>query len=372
MIQLNHIASLFKLLSCFCLLSLYHITNSIGKPLQKGPIFAAIAVDAKNASVLYQHNARINTPPASLTKLMTLLMLFDALEQKKLTLTQKVPISKRSSGQPPCKLGLHPSSNITVKELILSLVTKSANDSACAAAELLAGSEVNFAKHMTFRAKEFGMKQTTFKNASGLPASGQITTAEDMAVLGLITLKHYKKYFHFFETRQFCYHKKCHVNHNYRLLSNKKFRFNGIKTGYTNLSKFNVISSHKNKHNQEIIIVILGGTSPTSRDKKVIEIASKIEQRSQLLSSPSTHTPTPKGTLSLSVGCYASKIRAESALAHAINHTHSRKSISSSIRKIQQKGRTLYQAVLSQLTEEDVNHITGVLSYFHIPCQRIK
>lgn len=356
-----------KILTLFIIGPILTISATIGKP--PASVYAVIAVDTKDASILYQHNAQIKTPPASLTKLMTLLMVFDALDQKRIKLTDCIPVSKRAVGQAPCKLGMHTSTKLTVQDVIFGLITKSANDAACAVAEFLAGSESNFARHMTKRAADFGMKNTVFKNASGLPATGQITTAEDMAILGLITHKHYKRHFHVFKTPRFCFQKKCHINHNYRLLSSNKFYFHGIKTGYTNKSRFNVISSHTNKHKQDIIIVVLGGASPALRDKKVLEIAAKIEHSPYKIANPSR---APNNTHNLSLGCYASKLRAENVLKQALSYIKTKSPPKTSTRKIQSNGRTLYQAVLVSVSEEDQQHISGVLSYFHIPCEKTK
>jgi len=382
-----------------CLIILNAVSYAKPLPQKNKPVYAAIAVDAEDGKVLYQQNANTITPPASLTKIMTLLMLFDSLEQGKIRLTDMIPVSKHAASQQPGKLGLSPGSRISIQNVILALVTKSANDAASVAAEFLGGNEHVFAKYMTQRARQFGMKQTTFKNASGLPAVGQLTTARDMAILGLITQKHYKKYFHLFGVREFCYNNVCHVNHNYRLLSQKRLKFDGIKTGYVNASGFNVIASHKDTNGKRIIVVVMGGPTSAWRDKRVVEIVQRTKAYttqgsitqaathtipSHLITSPSltaaqqdtglstdmnitsiSSVPNSK-KYSLLLGYYGSQLRAETVAKQALMEAKLDDKRMISTKRIRIGGRYLYQASIDMLSKQQVDHASAVLSYRNI------
>lgn len=368
----------------------------------KKPVYAALAVDAETGQILYQYNADTTTPPASLTKIMTLLIIFDALEQGKLKLTDMLPISRHAASQLPCKLGLRAGGFISVEHIILGCVTKSANDAAVVAAEFLAGSEAAFAEYMTKRARQFGMMNTTFKTASGMPAAGQITTAKDMALLGIVAKKHYQKYFHLFNTREFCYNQACHINHNYRLLSQKHLKFDGIKTGFVNASGFNVIGSYTNANGKKIIIVLLGGPTPAWRDKRVVEIAQRLntlpaQQYIAQQKQPSTEAEQPQptavsdastdvacdttsedaqpqpektvetmGKFSLLLGYYGSKLRAETVAKQALAHAKLGLSKPVSTKRIRMGGRYLYQASIDKLTKEQVDKAASTLKKFNI------
>lgn len=384
---------IFILYSTAILLSpSYAKANSCNKP-----VYAALAVDADTGQILYQYNADTTTPPASLTKIMTLLIIFDALEQGKLKLTDMLPISRHAANQLPCKLGLRAGGFISVEQIILACVTKSANDASVVAAEFLAGSETAFAQYMTKRAREFGMLNTTFKTASGMPAAGQITTAKDMALLGIIAKKHYQKYFHLFNTREFCYNQACHINHNYRLLSQKHLKFDGIKTGFVNASGFNVIGSYTNPNGRKIIIVLLGGPTPAWRDKRVVEIAQRLntlpaqayiaqqkpnstlenQPRTTLVSEASDtpleeETPLSKKTVenegkySLLLGYYGSKLRAETIAKQALTQSKLGLNRPVSTKRIRIGGRYLYQASIEKLTKQQVDQAVSILKTFNI------
>ncbi len=227
---------------------------------------AAIVVDAKTGKTLYAESADAKRYPASLTKMMTLYLLFDALESGKTKLTSNIVFSAHASAQAPSKLGLKPGQTIKVRDAILALVTKSANDVAVAIGEHLGGTETAFARDMTRKARALGMKSTTFRNASGLPNSGQVTTARDLAILGRALQEHHPKYYSYFSTPSFVWKGKRIGNHN-RLLG----RINGvdgIKTGYTRASGFNLVTSVK-RGGRQVVAVVLGGESGSSRDKKM-------------------------------------------------------------------------------------------------------
>lgn len=224
--------------------------------------YASIIIDAATGRVLQETNADVTRYPASLTKMMTLYLLFEAIEKGVVTLDERLPISDHAASQPPSKLGLRPGQGISVENAILALVTKSANDVAAAVAEHLGGTESRFAWAMTAKAREIGMYQTSFANASGLPDPDQITTARDMAILGLALLKDYPQYYHYFSTDRFYYGGLVHANHN-RLLG-LYYGLDGIKTGYTASAGFNLAASAV-RDGRRFIGVVLGARSPTDR-----------------------------------------------------------------------------------------------------------
>ncbi|HIP77618.1 MAG TPA: D-alanyl-D-alanine carboxypeptidase, partial [Kiloniellaceae bacterium] len=192
--------------------------------------YASIVVDADTGQVLHAVNADTRNYPASLTKMMTLYMVFDALENGKLRLDQQLPVSKRAAGMPPSKIGLKRGETISVRNAILALVTKSANDVAVVVAEALAGKETTFAQVMTKRARSLGMSRTTFRNASGLPNRGQKSTARDMSRLAKALMSDFPQHYHFFAVSKFSYKGRTYRSHNKLLRSYKGT--DGIKTGY--------------------------------------------------------------------------------------------------------------------------------------------
>ena len=226
-------------------------------------------MDAATGAVLYEDDADALRYPASLTKIMTLYLLFEAVDAKRVTLETRFPVSVRASNQDPTKLGLKPGETISVREIILGLVTKSANDAAVVAAEGLAGSEPAFAAKMTDKARQLGMSSTLFRNASGLPDRQQKTTARDLAVLARAMLKNYPHHYHFFDTPSFTYNGITHANHN--RLNNWYAGADGLKTGYIRASGFNLVTSAK-RDNRRLIGVVMGGISPGSRDQEMARL----------------------------------------------------------------------------------------------------
>ena len=226
--------------------------------------YASLVLDVDSAQVLHSVNADTRNYPASLTKMMTLYLVFDALEDGRLDLDQRLAISARAARQPASRLGLGRGRTITVEDAILALVTKSANDAATVLAESLAGSETRFALVMTAKARKLGMSRTTFRNASGLPHRGQLSTARDMAVLAGALLRDHPHYYHYFSTERFTYGGVTHTNHN-GLLDTYEGT-DGIKTGYIRASGFNLVASVK-RGGRRLIGVIFGGRSPNSRNR---------------------------------------------------------------------------------------------------------
>ncbi|HWJ76245.1 MAG TPA: SPOR domain-containing protein [Kaistia sp.] len=228
---------------------------------------SAIVVDGKTGKVLYQSDPDGLRHPASLTKMMTLYILFSELESGKINLNTRLKVSTYASQQAPTKLGLRPGSTIAVRDAMLGLITRSANDAAVVIAENLGGSESAFAKRMTATARSLGMSRTTFLNANGLPNPNQWTTARDMVTLGRALQQRYPTYYRYFSTRSFVYNGKTIGNHN-RLLG-KVEGVDGIKTGYTNASGFNIVSSVK-RDDRYIVASVMGGGSAASRDKQMV------------------------------------------------------------------------------------------------------
>jgi D-alanyl-D-alanine carboxypeptidase len=231
---------------------------------------AAFMVDAKTGVVLHNDNADEPRFPASITKVMTLYMLFEQLEAGKFKLSSPLSVSAEAAAQPPTKIGLRAGGTITVEEAIRALVTKSANDAAVTIAENISGGdEEDFAAMMTKKARSIGMKNTTFRNASGLPDPAQRTTARDLVTLGRAIQDRFPKYYKYFSTYSFAYRGVSHRNHN-KLLG-RFHGVDGIKTGYTRASGFNLLSSVK-RGERSIVAVVLGGTSGGSRDAKMRSI----------------------------------------------------------------------------------------------------
>jgi D-alanyl-D-alanine carboxypeptidase len=230
---------------------------------------AEIVVDHKTGKVLYSSNADAQRYPASLTKMMTLYMLFEAIEGGKVKLDSKITMSAFAAGQPPSKLGIKAGGTITVRDAILALVTRSANDVATAVAERLSGSEKAFAQAMTTRARQIGMTRTTFRNAHGLPNSAQVTTARDMATLGRALQDHFPQYFSYFATPSFVWKGTRIGNHN-RLLGRVE-GVTGIKTGYTRASGFNLVTSVE-RGGRQIVAVVIGGDTGKQRDQRMASL----------------------------------------------------------------------------------------------------
>ena len=254
-----------KLTSIFILTSLIFVSTANAK-------YASFVINENTKRIYHNTNADTRNYPASLTKIMTLYMIFDALKSKKVSMNTKFKVSKRATRQPPSKLNLAAGSKITVKNAILALITKSANDVATVVAENLGKSERNFAKLMTKKAKKLGMNRTIFKNASGLPNRGQLSTARDMATLGMAIRKNHPNLFKLFKTKSFVYKGIKYTNHNNLLGSYSGT--DGIKTGYTNASGFNLVASVE-RNGQRIIGVVFGGKKARSRDKHMIKLLNK-------------------------------------------------------------------------------------------------
>src|SRR5262245_56883843 len=230
------------------------------------PSYSSIVVDINSGEVMQATNADAPRHPASLTKIMTLYLLFERLEQGKIKLQTELPVSAHAAVQAPSKLGLKPGETIRVETAIRAIVTKSANDVAVIVAEALGGDEPTFAKMMTTKARALGMSQTTYRNASGLPDEEQITTARDQALLGRAIQDRYPNYYQYFATRTFDYRGKSIRNHNHLL--GAVDGVDGIKTGYIRDSGFNIVTSIR-RANRHLVAVVFGGRSADARDARV-------------------------------------------------------------------------------------------------------
>jgi D-alanyl-D-alanine carboxypeptidase len=227
------------------------------------PAFSSIIVDGNSGATLSANNPDASRHPASLTKIMTLYLLFERLEAGKMTLDSEMEVSAHASQQAPTKLGLRPGQTIRVEDAIKGLVTRSANDAAVVIAEAIADDEADFAKLMTRKARALGMTRTVYRNASGLPDDNQVTTARDQSTLGRAIQDRFPRYYRYFSTVAFNYRGHSIRNHN-RLLGNVE-GVDGIKTGYTRASGFNLVTSMR-RGNRHLVGVVLGGRSGGSRD----------------------------------------------------------------------------------------------------------
>jgi D-alanyl-D-alanine carboxypeptidase len=227
------------------------------------PAFSSIIVDGNSGATLSSNNPDASRHPASLTKIMTLYLLFERLDAGKIKLDTEMEVSEHASEQAPTKLDLRPGQTIPVEDAIKGLVTRSANDAAVVIAEAIAGDEGDFAKLMTRKARALGMTRTVYRNASGLPDDEQVTTARDQSTLGRAIQDRFPRYYRYFSTTAFNYHGHSIKNHNH-LLGNVE-GVDGIKTGYTRASGFNLVTSMR-RGNRHLVGVVLGGRSGGSRD----------------------------------------------------------------------------------------------------------
>ncbi|MGJ3258963.1 MAG: serine hydrolase [Rhodospirillales bacterium] len=231
--------------------------------------YASYVVDADTGEVLAGLNEETRNYPASLTKMMTLYLVFDRLKTRKWGLDTKLEVSRRAARQPASRLGLRAGSTITVEQAILALVTKSANDVATVIAENIAGRERSFALKMTAKARTIGMSKTTFRNASGLPHRGQLSTAKDMSILARALLRDFPEYYHYFSTKSFTFKGRKYSNHNKLLKSYPGT--DGFKTGYIRASGFNLVAS-ATRNGRRIIGVVFGGRSSSHRNRHMAKL----------------------------------------------------------------------------------------------------
>ncbi len=226
--------------------------------------YADIVIDAETGRILHETNGTALRHPASLTKMMTLYLTFQAIENSVLRLDTSLPVSSLAAGQAPSKLGLRAGQSVRAYDAIMGLVTESANDAAFVLAEALGGSADNFAKMMSDQARTLGMRGTVFRNPNGLPNDEQVTTARDMAILGHALIAHYPGFYSYFGRESFTYNGRVYRNHNH--LMERYEGMDGIKTGYIRASGFNLVASAV-RNNRRLIAAIFGGTSAPARDR---------------------------------------------------------------------------------------------------------
>jgi D-alanyl-D-alanine carboxypeptidase len=230
---------------------------------------AEYVIDARSGEVLHERNAHTRMHPASLTKMMTLYLVFEAIETGKLDLDQRVTVSRAAASMPPSKIGFKAGQKVRIRDLIRAAAVRSANDSAVVLAEAVAGSESRFADLMTRRARQLGMSDTTFKNASGLTAAGHLSTAHDMALLGLHLFQDFPEYYNLFGRTSTAAFGRTIWNTN-KLLSTYRGA-DGIKTGYTRAAGFNLVSSAE-RDGVRVIAALFGGQSSAARNARVAQL----------------------------------------------------------------------------------------------------
>ena len=233
------------------------------------PRYASIVVDASSGEVLYEKHADSARYPASITKVMTLYLTFEALQSGKLHMDDRVVFSAHASAQAPSKLGVAPGESVSVADAIQAMCVLSANDAAVAMAEKLGGTESRFAALMTLRAQELGMRNTQFVNANGLPDSRQLTTARDIAIMSRAVMRDFPQYYHYFGQLQFDFHGRVISNHNHMLTEVPGV--DGLKTGFINAAGFNIAISGV-RDGRRLIVVVLGGSSRAARDQNAEDL----------------------------------------------------------------------------------------------------
>ncbi len=277
---------------------------------------AAIVIDAQSGVVVYQKRADVRHHPASLTKMMTLYLLFEALDEGRLTLDSKLRVSARAAARPASKLGLRAGASITARDAIGALIAKSANDVATVVAEALGGEEWFFAQMMTRKARALGMRHTNFRNASGLYHRRQLTSARDMATLARALVRDFPHHYRLFAARSFRYGGKIYRNHNRLLATNAGV--DGIKTGYIRASGFNLAAS-ATRGDRRMIAVVLGARSPKSRDRETAALLARGFSQARVAGPPPPPPRPPQKPIivagapwAIQVGAYS---RAEGAYA---------------------------------------------------------
>ncbi len=231
-------------------------------PAARATIASSMVIDEATGRVIQAYRVDAPHPPASLTKMMTLYLVFEALESRRISLSSRVTISPHASYQGPSKLYLQAGQEVSVENLILATAVKSANDAAAALAEYIGRSEPAFAARMTAKARELGMTRSTFRNASGLPAAGQYTTSRDMAILARAIGKRFPQYAHYLGRRQFAWGERVYMNTNRLLHTNSEIV--GGKTGFTRASGYNLVTVAQ-RNGQRAILVVLGGRTSAQR-----------------------------------------------------------------------------------------------------------
>jgi D-alanyl-D-alanine carboxypeptidase len=252
--------------------------------------YASLVIDAKTGQVFHSVNEDTRNYPASLTKLMTLYLLFEAVEKKQLSFSTRLMVSRKAANRPASRLGLKAGQSILVKDAVMAIIIRSANDVASVIAESISGTERKFALKMTHKARKIGMSRTTFRNASGLPHRGQMSTARDMATLTRAIINRFPQYYHLFSRQAFNFEGQTYKTRNKVLKSFPGAE--GMKTGYIRASGFNLITTAK-QDGKRIIGVVFGGNTSRSRNhhmKKLLTNAFKEAKPTEILTPAKTST----------------------------------------------------------------------------------
>jgi D-alanyl-D-alanine carboxypeptidase len=279
--------------------------------------YASLVVEARTGQVLSAANADETRHPASLTKMMTLYMLFEAMRDGRLNLSTPIRVSAEAASRPPSKLGVPAGGSISAETAILALVTRSANDIAAAVGEALSGDEDAFARAMTQRARSLGMTRTTFRNASGLPDPEQVTTARDMTVLGRRLIADFPEHYHYFSVQYFAHGSRMIRNHNGMLRDYPGT--DGIKTGFINASGFNIVTSAQ-REGVRLVGAVFGGSSWPQRNNHMAELLDEGFQRMGVRSVPMAQAaPRVVAGRDATVGPGPRRVRVQTAARPAAN-----------------------------------------------------
>ena len=307
---------------------------------------AWIVVDAASGSVVKAHRAQMQHYPASLTKMMTLYMVFDALAAGTLQLDQRMYVSPHAEAMPPTDLGLQAGDRISVETAIKALVTKSANDAAVVIAEHLAGTEWDFAMEMTAAAQRLGLDDTKFRNASGLPHPYQVTTAEDMALLARALIDDFPGYYRYFSLERMRYRGRVYRNHNNLL--GQYDGVDGIKTGYIDDSGYNLVASAK-REGRRVIAVALGGHSAAARDRRVAHLLDVGFKQLPARMPPLPRAKPGRGSYAVQVGAFSREDAAARTAKRALEEAG--QALVGGIRRVTRpRGQDLYRARVTGLS----------------------
>jgi len=350
--------------------------------------YAAIIVDEFTGRVLHAEYPDVKTYPASLTKIMTLYLVFEQLRAGKFTMLTKLRVSAQAASSPPSKLGLKVNRSITVRNAIRALITKSANDVATAVAEAISGTEPRFAILMTKRARQLGMKATNFRNASGLPDRRQVTTARDMARLSIAIRRDFPKYYYVFALKRFRFGRRNYRNHNNLLV-----RFpgtTGIKTGYINASGFNLAVSIE-RNGKRLVGIIFGGKTPSSRDNRMITLLHRtlnmmssheriVQKHTQSKSRDMMQAGRMGSSLpnyraegwGIQIGAFSRFAQAFLAANRAVEASEGLRWARISVEKSSIRNKSLYRARLVDISQNRAIQACRELQAKQVPCQVVQ
>jgi D-alanyl-D-alanine carboxypeptidase len=363
--------------------------------------FAALVIDGNTGRVLYAKNADATRYPASLTKMMTLYLTFEALQKGRIRMDTMIPVSAKAASQPPPNIHLSPGDKIPVRTAIEALIVRSANDVAMAMGEALGGTQWDFALMMNKKARDLGMTHTTYHNPSGLPDSRQITTASDLARLALALRRDFPQYYHFFSDTRFTY--KGHVYNGHNRLLGRYPGADGIKTGFINASGFNLVTSVK-RGDTYLVGVVLGGRTASSRDQEMMNMLdrtfvqlAKEETETKPVpalaslrpaSAPERHEEKPAASAatsqrvralaetrnwSIQVGIFATQSQADTALATAKELTGSVTAQGRPlVKSYRHRNKTYLRARLANLTGTEAREACKTLSDHNRQCLMVR